>query len=228
MWIEPELVGRAVDETPRKDPVERPARGEGPLKLGLVGARVLGPDERLTASRRSQHRGIDARGRHEAGLRDTPDEAQLVPRSPRAAEHRRGPDGCPLHGRPPLHDHVELRQRHPRVAKQATQDRGAGREGQIRDDREPFGRQQKQSRVLLDDLHAGVSTEARLELPQRGRVELDGPNPRAGGYESPRERAAARAEVEHERARHDAGVADELVCEGAATKSVATAWPRLR
>ena len=42
------------------------------------------------------------------------------------------------------------------------------------------------------------------------------------------QRAAAGTEVEHERPGRDPGVPDELVGEGATTKSVATARPRLR
>ena len=61
---------------------------------------------------------------------------------------------------------------------------------------------------------AGSSSTARTRAP---RVQ-----------EGARQRAAAGAEVEHERSGREPGVADELVCEGATTKCVATAWPRLR
>ena len=40
--------------------------------------------------------------------------------------------------------------------------------------------------------------------------------------------ATAGSEVEHERPGREAGIADELFCEGATTKCVATARPRLR
>jgi hypothetical protein len=46
--------------------------------------------------------------------------------------------------------------------------------------------------------------------------------------ESTRQDAAAGTEVEHERSRRDACVADELIGEGATTKCVATARSRLR
>jgi hypothetical protein len=45
--------------------------------------------------------------------------------------------------------------------------------------------------------------------------------------ERARQRAAAGAEVERERSGQDSGVPDELVGEGATTKSVATVRPRL-
>ena len=63
---------------------------------------------------------------------------------------------------------------------------------------------------------------------QRGRIELHRAHTRARTGERAREDAAARAEVERERAGWDAGVADEPICEGATTKSVAAARPRLR
>ena len=79
-----------------------------------------------------------------------------------------------------------------------------------------------------DDLDLGIAAEAGLELSQRCRVELERAHAGARGGERAGQCAAAGAEVEHERARRDAGIADELVCESATTKSVATARPRLR
>ena len=83
-------------------------------------------------------------------------------------------------------------------------------------------------RVGFDDLHAGIGAEARLELAQRGGVELDRAHAGARVGERARQRAATGTEVEHERCRRDTGIADQLVCERATTKSVATARPRLR
>ncbi len=72
-----------------------------------------------------------------------------------------------------------------------------------------------------------IAAEARLELPQRGRVELDRLHASACVGECARQRAAAGAQVEHERPGQDPSIPDELVGEGATTKSVATAGPRL-
>jgi hypothetical protein len=63
---------------------------------------------------------------------------------------------------------------------------------------------------------------------QRGRVELDRAHASAGADERTGEDSPARAEIERERAGRDARVLDELCGEGAATKSVTAAWPRLR
>ena len=83
-------------------------------------------------------------------------------------------------------------------------------------------------RVPLHHLDARIAAEARPQLSQRSRIELDGTHACAGVRKRPGQGTAAGAEVEHERPGLDGGVADELVCEGAATKGVATAWPRLR
>ena len=72
-----------------------------------------------------------------------------------------------------------------------------------------------------------MAAESRLELPERNRVELDRLHAGARVGERARQRAAAGAEVEHERPGQDPSVPDELVGEGATTKSVATAGPRL-
>jgi hypothetical protein len=61
-----------------------------------------------------------------------------------------------------------------------------------------------------------------------GRIELDGAHAGPSFRQRAGQNAAAGADVEYERARREAGVADELVCESATTKEVATAWPRLR
>jgi hypothetical protein len=73
-----------------------------------------------------------------------------------------------------------------------------------------------------------MAAKARPELTQRRLIELD--RPHAGSCVGKRagQSAPAGAEVEYERAGHDAGVANELVCEGATTKSVTAARPRLR
>jgi hypothetical protein len=124
---------------------------------------------------------------------------------------------------PPLHDRVELHQRHPWIAEQAPQDRGAGGERQVRDDRERLGRQRQRRRVALDDLHAGIGGEVCLEPAQRAGVELHRPYLGARVRERARQRAATGTEVEHQRSRHDTRIADQLVCEDAPTKSVAPA-----
>ncbi len=204
------------------------SRGERAPQQRLVRGCLLRPDERLRPPRRAQDRGVDARRRSEAAARHAADEAQLVPRSPRAAEQRRGPDGSPLRREPPLHDRVELRERHARVAEQAAKDRGADGEGQVRDDRERLGRQRHQRRIALDHLDARIAAESGLELSQRGRVELHRAHAGACVGERARQRAAAGAEVERERPGQDPSVPDELVGEGATTKSVATERPRLR
>ena len=73
-----------------------------------------------------------------------------------------------------------------------------------------------------------TAIEARPELSQRLRIELDGTHAGARVGQRASQNAAAGTEIEHEHLGHDAGIANELVCEGATTKSVAAARPRLR
>lgn len=228
MRIEAELVGRPVDEPARKDPVELRLIRERPVEERGVRVRLPKRDERLGAPGRAEKRSIDGRRRSEARPRHSPHEAQLVPGSPRAAERCRGPDRGALRGEPPLHDRVKLRELHARVAEETPQDRRADGEREVRDDGERLVRQPHSDRVVFHHLDAGVGAEPRPELPERCGVELDRADPSARVRKRPCQDAAAGAEVEHERAGNDASVADELVCEGATTKSVATAWPRLR
>ena len=120
-----------------------------------------------------------------------------------------------------------MRQRHARVAEKAAQDRRAAANGRFATTANGSSGSAA-GRVALDHFDARVAAESRPQLPERSRVELDRAHAGACIHEGAREGAAAGAEVEHERAGRDAGVADELVCEGAATKSVAAARPRLR
>lgn len=228
MRVEAEVVSLPVDEPPGEDPVERCPRAERAPQQRLVGVCLLGRDERLRPPHRAQHCGVDARRRRKAGSRHAPHEAQLVVRSPDAAEQGRGPDGGPLRREPPLDDRVELPQRHARVPEQAAQDRGAYGEGEVRDYRERLARQRHEHRIALDDRDARIAAEPRLELPQRNRVELDRLHSSPCVGKRTRQRAAAGAQVEHELRGQDPSVPDELVGEGATTKSVATARPRLR
>ena len=78
-----------------------------------------------------------------------------------------------------------------------------------------------------DHFHARVGAEARLELPQRRGVQLDRAHACAGVGKRARQRAAAGTEVERERPGQESRVPDQLVGEGATTKSVATVRPRL-
>jgi len=205
----------------------RPGRERVPQQ-GCVRDRLSRRDERLRAPHRAQHRRVDARRRREASARDASDEAQLVPRSPRAAEQRRRPHGGPLRCEPPLHDRVELSQRHARAVEQTAEDRGARGKGEVRHDREWLGGQRYERGVARDHLDARIGTEAGLQLPERSRVELDRAHACAGLGEGSGERAAPGAQVEHERPGQDPGIPDELAGEGAATKCVASARPRLR
>jgi len=115
-----------------------------------------------------------------------------------------------------------------RLAQEATQNPRSRCERQVRDDGERLVRQAHDGCVALHHLHARVFAEAGAQLLERCRVELNGAHAGPRVRESAGQGAAAGAEVEHERPGRDAGVADELVCEGATTKGVATAWPRLR
>jgi hypothetical protein len=108
------------------------------------------------------------------------------------------------------------------------QDRCSGGKGQVRDHSEGLARQRHQLCVTLDQLDARIRAEPRLELSQRRRVELDRAHTGTRVGKGTSEHAAAGTEVEGERPGPDPGVPDELVGEGATTKSVATAWPRLR
>jgi hypothetical protein len=115
-----------------------------------------------------------------------------------------------------------------RIAQEAPQDRRAHGERQVRDDAERLIRQPDDGRVTLDHLDSRIVAETGTELAERRRIELDCAHPRPSVRESARQDAAAGAEVEDERSGPDASVADELVCEGAATKGVTAARPRLR
>jgi len=195
MRVETELEGCAMHETARENTVERRPSGERALQQRSVCDCLFRRDERLSAPGRAQHCGVDARRRSEAGARHPADEAQLVPRSPGAAEQGRRPDGGPFRGQPPLHDRVELRQPHSRVAEQTAEDRRARGEGQVCHDRERLPGQWKQRRVARNHLDARIGSEARLELSQCGRVELDRTHAGARVGKSARQRTAARAEV---------------------------------
>lgn len=228
MRVEAELVGGSVDEAAWELPVEWRLGREGAMEERRVRHRLRRRDERLGPPDRTEERCVDAGRRGEARPWHPPDEAELVPRSPRAAEHRRRPDRGALRCQPPLHDHVELGQLHVRLAQEATQNPRSRCERQVRDDGERFVRQAHDGCVALQHLHARVVAEAGTELLERCRVELDRPHASSRVRESAGQDATAGAEVEHERPLHDAGVTDELVCEDATTKGVATAWPRLR
>jgi hypothetical protein len=115
-----------------------------------------------------------------------------------------------------------------RISEQAPENRRARSERQVRDNRERLVRQAHDGRVAVHDLHARVVAESVAELLERSGVELDSPHARPRVGEGACQDAAASPEVEDERTGRDASVADELVSEGATTKSVATAWPRLR
>jgi hypothetical protein len=216
--VEAHFMGDLVDQPAREKPVERRLGGEPALEKRAIGGGLLHWDERLAAPRSAKKRGVDARRRGEAGSRHAPDEAQLVPRSPRAAEHRRRPDRGALRGQAPLHDCVELCQLHVRIAQKTPEDRGAHRERQIRDDGERLVGQPHDGRVVFHHLDTGIVAEAGVELLEPSGIELDRAHAGACVRKGACQDAAAGAEVEHERAGLDAGVADELVCVGAATK----------
>lgn len=95
------------------------------------------------------------------------------------------------------------------------------REREVRDDGERLARKRDPGRVALDDAHVRVHATAK----RRGerRVDLHRDDARACAPQREREHPRARAEVQHEIARADAGVADELLCEGSATKRVPAA-----
>jgi len=226
--VEAELVCCSPDQGAWEYSVERRPSGERPVQERDVCAGLRGWDERLRTSRRSEQGCVDTRRRREARTRHAPDERQLVPRSPRAAEHGRRPDSGPLRGEPPLHDRVELRERQTRVPEQASQDRRSHCERKVCDDGERLVGQAERNRVALHHLDARIVAEARPQPPERVRVELDRADASTRVRKSPRQHTAAGAEIQHQRAGHDTGVADDLVGEGAATKRVATAWPRLR
>ena len=228
MRVEAELAGGTVDDATREDPVERRLSGERPVQQRSVLRRLVRRNEWFGPASRAQHGGVDARRRSEAGPRHTPDEPQLVPRSPGAAEQGRGPDGCPFRGQPPLHDRIELRQRDTRVTQQAAQDRGARCEGEVRYDRERLPRERYQRRIGLHDVDEWIAVETRPQPAQGSRVQLDGADASAGIGERAREDAPAGAEIEREHAGRDARVPDQLVGEGATTKGVTAAGPRLR
>ena len=228
MWIEAELECRPMHDTAREDTVERRPGGERALQRRSVSGRLLRRDERLRSPRRAQHGCVDARRWREAGPRHPPDEAQLVPRSPRAAEQGRRPDGGPLRREPPLDDRIELGQRNLWIAEQTAENRSARGEGQVGDDRERFSRERQQPGVSGDHLDTRIGTEAQLESSQRLRIELDRTDAGPRVDESARKRAAAGAEVERKSAGPDPRVPHELVGEGATTKCVPAAWPRLR
>ena len=225
--VEAELERRPVNQTSRKDTVERCGGGEYALQQRSISRRLLRRDERLRPPDRAQHGGVDARRRREARPWNAADEAQLVPRPPDAAEQGRRPDCGPLRGEPPLHDRVELCQRHARIAEQTTKDRCARGEGQVRDDDERLFGKRQQRRVARNHLDVAIGAEAHLELSQRGRVELDSAHAGARVDECARQRTAAGAQVERERPGPDPRIPDELVGEGATTKCVAAARPRL-
>jgi hypothetical protein len=184
-----------VDEPAREDPVERRLGRKRPVEERGVLAGLRQRDERLSTPGRPEERRVDARWRCEARPRHAPDEAQLVPRSPCTAEHRRGPDRGALRGEPPLHDRVELRELHARIAEEAPQDCRADGERQVRDDRERLVRQRDDDRVALQHLDAGVAAEARCELPERSSVELDRAHPGARIRERACQDAGAGTEV---------------------------------
>jgi hypothetical protein len=216
--VEAHFVGDPVHEPAREKPVERRLGGERALEKRAIRGGLLRRDERLAAPRRTKKRSVDARWRGEAGSRHAPDETQLVPRSPGAAEHRRRPDRGALCGQAPPHDRVELCQLHVRIAQKTPEDRRAHRKRQIRDDGERLVRQPQDGRVAFHHLDTGIAAEAGAKLPEPRGIELDRAHARARVRKSAGQDTAAGAEVEHERAGLDAGIADELVCEGAATK----------
>jgi hypothetical protein len=115
-----------------------------------------------------------------------------------------------------------------RVPEQASEDRRSCCERKVCDDGERLAGQAERNRVALHHVDARIAGEAGAELPERVRVELDGADASTRVRESARQNTAAGAEIQHQRAGHDTGVTDQLVREGAATKCVATARPRLR
>lgn len=217
-----------MDDAAGEDPVERRLSCERAVQQRAERRGLSGWDERCRPAPRAEHGGVDTRRRSEAHTWHAPDESQLVPRAPGAAEQRRRPDGGSLRGEPPFHDCVELRQRDSWIPEQAAEDRGARGEGEVRDDGERLVRERHPGRVRLEHLDARVGVEARPQLSQRRRVELDRAHAGAGVGERTREGTAAGAEIERERARRDSCVPNELVREGAATKGVTAARPRLR
>jgi len=202
--IEAELERKPVDGAARKEPVERRLRCEGTPDERDVLPRLRRRHERFGAPRRAQQCGVDARRRGEARARHAPDESQLMPRSPRAPKQRRRPHCRPLRGQPPLHDCVEPGQRDFRIAEKPPEDRCACRERQVGDDGERLARQWQRRCVSRDDLDPRLACEARLQLAEGGRVELDGSHPSPRVQERACEQAAAGPEVEHERIGRDA------------------------
>jgi hypothetical protein len=221
--VEPELVCSPADRPTRKNTVERRIGRERPVKERVVRARLAGRDERLRTPHSSQESGIDGRRRREARPWHAPDQRQLVPRSPAAAEQRRGPDRGPLGGKPPLDDRVHARERHAWVVEQRAQDRGPGGEGEVGDDRERLTRQRKGRRICLVHLHPGIAGKAAAEAGRRGRVELDGEHAGSRVGERAGEDATASAEIEHEGAGLDARRAYEICREGVTTQVVTRA-----
>ena len=227
MRVEAELEGRPVDEDPREDPVERCPRAERApqqrLVRGASSGRTSGSGRRAARSTAASTLGggaKQARGTrrarlssyHAPQLQPSSVDGQTAvrfaasPHSTIASSCVSGTRGSPSRRRRIAVPTAKAGSRRPRTAR----------------------RQRHQRRVAFDHLDTRIAAEARLELPQCSRVELDRAHAGARVGERARQRAAAGTEVEHERPGQDPSVADELVGEGATTKSVATARPRLR
>ena len=142
----------------------------------------------------------------------------LVERAPVRSFQRRRPDRRVFLGEAPLDDHVGAGDR---PAEQAAQDRSRARERQVRDDcKRLFGKAPVED-VGFDD--RDVASEPSPQPGREGRVPLDRDDTCAGLEQRPGEHARAGPDVDDEVIPRHSGLADESVCQPAATKKVLAA-----
>ena len=142
----------------------------------------------------------------------------LVERAPVRAFQRRRPDRRVFLGEAPLDDHVGVGDR---PAEQAAQDRSRARERQVRDHGKRFSGKAPVEDVGFDD--RDVISEPRPQPSREGRVPLDRDDTCAAPSSARVSTPVAGPDVDDEVVPCHSGLADESVCQPAATKEVLAA-----
>jgi hypothetical protein len=194
--------------------VAKTARDERVVTRG-----ALDRNQGSLATTEDQQAGIDRWCRLEGTARQTSCERALIPGTPKHATDAARPRQRTLHGNTPLHNQIGPHKRCPRIIKQPMQEIVRATKRQIRDDTKRLGRQLPFRGVAFDHLDvrptaAQPSRQTRIEFHRDDAASNPG---KLGGQP-----ARARPQIDHQIARANTGITNQLRRQTAPGKEMLT------
>jgi hypothetical protein len=182
-----------------------------------VTVRAPAGDQRNRTTAKDKHASINSRRRLKHAAWQPTRHRALVPRTPKNTAHAARPWQRALQRNPPLDDQIGTKKRRRRIIKQQMQKIVRAAERQVRDDAERLSRQPRLNGVSLDYLD--VRPAATQTRRQTG-IKLDRNHPAGDPGELRRQRPGARPKIDHQIARPNAGVTNQLCRQATRAKEV--------